>query len=157
MVEAQARGTQSGEPQEFIAFHVGEQTYCIDIIAVREIRGWTPATPLPHAPAFVRGVINLRGSVLPVVDLAARLGWPVKEPTARHAVIVVHANGQIVGLLVEAVSNIMTLSPDSIQPTPEVASDLSKSFIQGIVAADREVISVLIVKNLLPDEYSIGA
>jgi purine-binding chemotaxis protein CheW len=157
MVEAQARGSQIGEPQEFIAFHVGEQTYCIDIIAVREIRGWTPATPLPHAPAFVRGVINLRGSVLPVVDLAARLGWPVKEPTARHAVIVVHANGQIVGLLVEAVSNIMTLSPDSIQPTPEVASDLSKSFIQGIVAADREVISVLIVKNLLPDEYSIGA
>jgi purine-binding chemotaxis protein CheW len=157
MTDASVNGSQAGEPQEFIAFHVGDQTYCIDIIAVREIRGWTPATPLPHAPAFVRGVINLRGSVLPVVDLAARLGWPVKEPTARHAVIVVHSNGQIVGLLVEAVSNIMTLNPDSIQPTPEIASDLSKSFIQGIVAADAEVISVLIVKNLLPDGFSIAA
>ncbi len=145
------------EPQEFIAFHVGEQTYCIDIITVREIRGWTPATPLPHAPSFVRGVINLRGSVLPVVDLAARLGLPIKEPTARHAVIVVQSNGQIVGLLVEAVSNIMTIAPDAIQPTPEVASELSKSFIQGIVAADQQVISVLIVRNLLPESLQLAA
>jgi purine-binding chemotaxis protein CheW len=149
--------TQGAEPQEFIAFHVGEQTYCIDIITVREIRGWTPATPLPHAPPFVRGVINLRGSVLPVVDLAARLGLPIKEPSARHAVIVVQCNHQIVGLLVEAVSNIIMLSPDAIQPTPEVASDLSRSFIQGIVAAETEVISVLIVKNLLPDSLPLAA
>jgi purine-binding chemotaxis protein CheW len=148
---------QGVEPQEFIAFHVGEQTYCIDIIAVREIRGWTPATPLPHAPSFVRGVINLRGSVLPVVDLAARLGLPIKEPTARHAVILVQSNGQIVGLLVEAVSNIMTIAPDAIQPTPEVASELSKSFIQGIVAADQQVISVLIVRNLLPESLQLAA
>jgi purine-binding chemotaxis protein CheW len=149
--------TQGAEPQEFIAFHVGEQTYCIDIITVREIRGWTPATPLPHAPPFVRGVINLRGSVLPVVDLAARLGLPVKEPSARHAVIVVQCNHQIVGLLVEAVSNIIMISPDAIQPTPEVASELSRSFIQGIVAADKEVISVLIVKNLLPEYLPVAA
>ncbi|MEK4035197.1 chemotaxis protein CheW [Methylocystis sp. IM3] len=157
MSGATIQAAQGVEPQEFIAFHVGEQTYCIDIIAVREIRGWTPATPLPHAPSFVRGVINLRGSVLPVVDLAARLGLPVKEPTARHAVIVVHSNGQIVGLLVEAVSNIMTISPDAIQPTPEVASDLSRSFIKGIVAADKEVISVLIVRNLLPESMPFAA
>jgi purine-binding chemotaxis protein CheW len=148
---------QGVEPQEFIAFHVGEQTYCIDIITVREIRGWTPATPLPHAPSFVRGVINLRGSVLPVVDLAARLGLPMKEPTGRHAVIGVQSNGQIVGLLVEAVSNIMTIAPDAIQPTPEVASELSKSFIQGIVAADQQVISVLIVRNLLPESLQLAA
>ncbi|WP_363346894.1 chemotaxis protein CheW [Methylocystis echinoides] len=157
MSGAPIQAAQGVEPQEFIAFHVGEQTYCIDIIAVREIRGWTPATPLPHAPPFVRGVINLRGSVLPVVDLAARLGLPIKEPTARHAVIVVQSNGQIVGLLVEAVSNIMTISADAIQPTPEVASDLSRSFIKGIVAADKEVISVLIVKNLLPDSMPFAA
>jgi purine-binding chemotaxis protein CheW len=105
----------------------------------------------------VRGVINLRGSVLPVVDLAARLGLPIKEPTARHAVIVVQSNGQIVGLLVEAVSNIMTIAPDAIQPTPEVASELSRSFIQGIVAADQQVISVLIVKNLLPESLQLAA
>jgi purine-binding chemotaxis protein CheW len=157
MNDVSMRIQQGNATQEYIAFNVGQQTYCIDIIAVREIRGWTPATPLPHAPSFVRGVINLRGSVLPVVDLAARLGWPVKEPTARHALIVVHANGQIVGLLVEAVSNIMTLSPDGIQPAPEVASDPSKSFIQDIVAVDNEIISVLIVQNLLPERLSMSA
>jgi len=120
-------------------------------MAVREIRGWTPATPLPHAPIYVRGVINLRGAVLPVIDLAARLALPVKEPTARHAVIVVQTDSQVVGLLVEAVSNIMTVSPDAIQPTPEVASDLSRAFIKGIVAAETEVISVLVIKHLLPE------
>lgn len=149
--------TQSSEPQEFIAFHIGEQTYCIDIMAVREIRGWTPATPLPHAPSFVRGVINLRGAVLPVVDLSARLGLPTKEPTARHAVIVVQYDGQFVGLLVEAVSNIIMIPPNAIQPTPEVASELSRSFIKGIVAAEKEVISVLVIKNLLPESLPCAA
>ena len=139
------------EPQEYIAFHIGNQTFCIDIMAVREIRGWTPATPLPHAPGFVRGVINLRGAVLPVVDLSARLGLPQKEPTARHAVIVVQQGGQVAGLLVDAVSNILMLSQESIQATPEVASELSRAFIKGIVAAEKEVISVLIIKNLLPE------
>jgi purine-binding chemotaxis protein CheW len=143
--------SSAGEPQEYIAFHISNQTFCIDIMAVREIRGWTPATPLPHAPGFVRGVINLRGAVLPVVDLAARLGLPQKEPTARHAVIVVQQGGQVAGLLVDAVSNILMLNQDSIQPTPEVASELSRAFIKGIVAAEKEVISVLIIKNLVPE------
>lgn len=145
------------DSMEFIAFHVGGQTYCIDIMAVREIRGWTPATPLPHSPSFVRGVINLRGAVLPVVDLAARLALPVKEPTARHAVIVVQNENQVAGLLVEAVSNIMMISQNDIQPTPEVASELSRSFIKGIVAADKEVISVLVIKNLLPESLPCAA
>jgi purine-binding chemotaxis protein CheW len=140
-----------GDPKEYIAFHIAAQTFCIDIMAVREIRGWTPATPLPHAPGFVRGVINLRGAVLPVVDLAARLGLPQKEPSARHAVIVVQQGAQVAGLLVDAVSNILMLNPDAIQPTPEVASEMSRAFIRGIVAAEKEVISVLIIKNLLPE------
>jgi purine-binding chemotaxis protein CheW len=148
---------ENNDPDEFIAFHVGDQTYCIDIMAVREIRGWTPATPLPHAPHFVRGVINLRGAVLPVIDLAARLGLPMKEPTARHAVIVVQNETQVVGLLVEAVSNIITIAPDAIQPTPEVASELSRSFIKGIVAAEKEVISVLVVKHILPESLPCAA
>jgi purine-binding chemotaxis protein CheW len=146
-----------GDPSEFIAFHVGEQTYCIDIMVVREIRGWTPATPLPRAPSFVHGVINLRGTVLPVIDLGARFGLPPKEPTARQAIIVVQHADQIIGLLVDAVSNILTLSPDSIQPTPEIASDVSRTLVRGIVAVDKELISVLVVKNLLPQINELAA
>jgi purine-binding chemotaxis protein CheW len=156
MRDATLRGAPA-DPAEYIAFHVGEQTFCIDIMVVREIRGWTPATPLPHAPGFLRGVINLRGAVLPVVDLASRLGLPAREPTARHAVIVVQHGGQVVGLLVDAVSNILMLSPESIQPAPEMASDPSRVFIKGIVARENSVISILIVKNLLPDTQQHAA
>jgi purine-binding chemotaxis protein CheW len=154
---AKGASPQATSPMEFIAFHVGEQTFCIDIMAVREIRGWTPATPLPHAPTFVRGVINLRGTVLPVVDLAARLGLPSSEATARHAIIVVEDQNQVVGLLVQAVSNIMMVSPEAIQPTPEIASESCRGFIRGIVASGKEMINVLIAKNLLPDRIRSAA
>ncbi len=78
-----------GSGRELISFRTGALEFCVDIMAVREIRGWTPATPLPHTPGWVRGVINLRGAVLSIVDLATRLGLETGEPTARHVVIVV--------------------------------------------------------------------
>ena len=74
---------KSGTARELIAFAVGEQEFCIDVMSVREIRGWTPATVLPHSQSFVRGVINLRGAVLPIVDLAVRLGFPPAEVMGR--------------------------------------------------------------------------
>jgi purine-binding chemotaxis protein CheW len=150
MVEMQSRAA-TNLAKEVIAFHIGAQTFCIDIMAVREIRGWTPATPLPHSPNFVRGVINLRGAVLPVIDLATRLGLMQSEPTARHAVIVVQCASQVVGLLVDAVSNILTLTPDAIQPTPEVASEIARTFVKGVVASGDSMISVLTIQNLLPE------
>ena len=100
--------TANSANNEFVAFRVGAQDFCVDIMGVREIRGWTPATPLPHAPPFVRGVINLRGAVLPIVDLAMRFGLGLTEPTPRSVIIVVHVHQQIVGLLVDAVSDILT-------------------------------------------------
>jgi purine-binding chemotaxis protein CheW len=151
MAEMHSRTTTTNLAKEFIAFHIGAQTFCIDIMAVREIRGWTPATPLPHSPNFVRGVINLRGAVLPVIDLATRLGLMQSEPTARHAVIVVQSANQVVGLLVDAVSNILTLTPDAIQPTPEVASEIARTFVKGVVASGDSMISVLTIQNLLPE------
>uniref|UniRef100_UPI0028114691 chemotaxis protein CheW n=1 Tax=Phenylobacterium sp. TaxID=1871053 RepID=UPI0028114691 len=78
----------AGLGQELISFRIGAQEFCVDIMDVREIRGWTPATAIPQAPAFVRGVINLRGAVLPILDLGARLGLGAADPTARHVIIV---------------------------------------------------------------------
>jgi len=138
------------DPTKFIAFNISKQRFCIDIMSVREIRGWTPATPLPHAQSFMRGVINLRGGVLPVVDLASRLGFPMNEPTARHVIIVAELPGQIVGFLVDAVSDIIEISPDSIQPTPDVASTMAKDFVRGVIAADKGMISVLRTEKLAP-------
>ena len=135
---------------EFVAFRVGAQEFCVDIMGVREIRGWTPATPLLHAPPYVRGVINLRGAVLPIVDLAMRFGLGLTEPTPRSVIIVVHIHQQIVGLLVDAVSDILTSSEASMQPTPDIASDMAKTFVKGVYAVDGRMISIVTLDSVLP-------
>jgi purine-binding chemotaxis protein CheW len=126
-------------------------------MAVREIRGFAPATPLPQSPAFVRGVINLRGAVLPIIDLSARLGFPPAEPTARHVIMVVQVGHQTVGLLVDAVSDILTVASESIQPTPDVASEMTKSFVRGVLAIDGRMISLIALDNVLPAMESEAA
>lgn len=143
--------------RELISFRIGEQEFCVDIMSVREIRGWTPATPLPRTPAFMKGVINLRGAVLPIVDLGARLGLSTGEPTARHVIMVVSVGDRTVGLLVDAVSDILDLTDDLIQPTPDVASDQVKSFVKGIFAVDGRMISVIELDRLLPEPEAEAA
>jgi methyl-accepting chemotaxis protein/chemotaxis signal transduction protein len=144
-------------PQELITFRVGGQEFCVDVMSVREIRGWTPATPVPKAPSFVRGVINLRGTVLPIVDLAARLGFKPAEPTARHAIMVTQVHRQVVGLLVDGVSDIVTITQDNIQPTPDVASDMAKTFVRGVIVLEGRLISLITLDNLLPQGEQIAA
>ena len=139
------------EGNEFIAFCIGEQEYCLDIMAIREIRGWTPATILPNSPDYVQGVINLRGSVLPIVDLAKRLQIKDTEATARHVIIITQIGTQIVGLLVDSVSDILTVRAENIQATPDVASEIAASFIGGVIAMDERMISVLALENILPN------
>jgi purine-binding chemotaxis protein CheW len=141
---------ESTRQQEFVSFRVGAQEFCIDIMSVREIRGWAPATSIPHAPHYVRGVINLRGAVLPIVDLAARLGLPSVEPTARHVIIVTQIGERIAGVLVDAVSDILTTEERSIQDTPDVASSRARSFLRGVLALDGRMISIITVENILP-------
>jgi purine-binding chemotaxis protein CheW len=141
-----------GNPgRELISFRIGAQEFCVDIMEVREIRGWTPATALPQAPAFVRGVINLRGAVLPIVDLGARLGLGAADPTARHVIIVAQVQNQVVGLLVDAVSDILTVTDDMIQPTPDVASEMVRTFVRGLLAIEGRMVSFISLDRVLPD------
>jgi purine-binding chemotaxis protein CheW len=144
------RKTDGVTKREMITFLVGAQEFCVDVMSVREIRVWTPATPLVHAPSFVCGVINLRGVVLPIIDFAARLGLPPTEPTSRHAILVVEIGDQTIGLMVEGVSEILTISQDLIQPTPDVASQMAKDFVSGVVATDGRMISLIALHAILP-------
>lgn len=139
------------DPRELIAFRIGDQEFCVDIRAVREIRGWAPATPLPGAPGYVRGVINLRGAVLPIVDLSGRLGLGAAVPSARHVIIVARLGMRTVGLLVEAVSDILSISEEAIQPTPDVACDTVRSFVKGVIPMDGRMISLIALDGLLPE------
>ncbi|MCR5873855.1 chemotaxis protein CheW [Phenylobacterium sp. J426] len=144
--------------QELISFRIGAQEFCVDIMDVREIRGWTPATAIPDSPAFVRGVINLRGAVLPIMDLGARLGLGAADPTARHVIIVAQVQNQVVGLLVDAVSDILTITEDQIQPTPDVGSDFARSSVRGLLAIDGRMVSFLSLGGLFPqDDLEVAA
>ena len=143
--------------RELIAFRIGSQEFCVDIMSVREIRGWTPATPLPRSPGYLKGVINLRGTVLPIIDLGARFGLPTTEPTARHVIMVAHIGGRTVGLLVDAVSDILEMTDASVQPTPDVASDQVKSFVKGIFSIDGRMISLIELDHVLPEREAEAA
>ena len=138
------------ERRELISFRIGEQEFCVDIMSVREIRGWTVATPLPRTPDFVRGVINLRGAVLPIIDLSARLGLGATEPEARHVIIVCRIANQMVGLLVDAVSDILTVTDELVQPTPDVGCEQVRHFVKGIMAVDGRMISLISLDRVLP-------
>ncbi len=142
--------TPSGHGRELIAFRIAAQEFCVDIMVVREIRGWTQATPLPRAPDFVRGVINLRGAVLPIVDLASRLGLQPTVATERHVIIVTQIADQLVGLLVDAVSDILTVDNTAIQAPPDVASAMVRDFVQGLLAIDGRMISLMTLDRVLP-------
>ncbi len=142
---------KAGAARELITFAVGNQEFCIDVMSVREIRGWTPATVLPHSQPFVRGVINLRGAVLPIMDLAVRLGFPAAEPMGRHVIIVVQVGSQVAGLLVDAVSDILTVTEAEILPPPDVASDMARRFVSGLLAMDGRMVSLLSVNHVLPE------
>jgi len=150
--------THSNHEQiELISFRIVEQEFCVDIMAVREIRGWAPATPLPQTPPYMRGVINLRGAVLPIMDLAVRLGLPATEPSARSVIIVVKSGERLVGLLVDAVSDILTVTTDAIQPTPDVACDRVRGFIRGLISLDGRMISQVALDRVMPELEAIAA
>jgi purine-binding chemotaxis protein CheW len=143
--------------RELIAFRVGDQEFCVNVMSVREIRGWTPATAMPHSPSYMKGVINLRGAVLPIIDLSARLGMKPTEPTQRHVIIVAQVHRKVVGLLVDAVSDILTVSEDNVQPTPEIASELQRQFARGIMAIEKRLICLLELEAIFPDAESEAA
>lgn len=147
----------SASRREMIAFRIGEQEFCVDIMSVREIRGWTAATPLPHAQPYMRGVINLRGAVLPIVDLSARLGFGPTEPQARHVIIVVACGSQQAGLLVDAVSDILGVADEMLQPTPNVASETVRAFIHGIIAIDGRMIGQIGLERIFPETEAEAA
>jgi purine-binding chemotaxis protein CheW len=129
--------------RELISFLTGGQEFCLDVQCVREIRGWTPATPMPHAPEFVCGVINLRGTAMPVLDLGARFGFGATEPDARHVIIVAQVQDQPVGLLVDAVCDTLTISPDEVQPAPEVAGEASRRVFTGLLPLGERMVTLV--------------
>jgi len=138
--------------REFITFEVNGQLFGLDIMAIREIRAWTPVTRLPRVPCYVAGVVNLRGTVLPVIDLAARLGWQETEASPRHAIIVTQIAGQARGLIVDSVRDIVTIAADALQVPPVTSGDGVIPFIEGLAAIGEQMVMVLDLERLNADD-----
>ncbi len=119
MSNAAASSAGAGAVKQFISFRIGGEEYAIDIMAVREIKGWTETTSLPNQPQHILGVMNLRGTIVPVFDLRRRFGMGLTEASRSHVVIIVAVLDRIVGLLVDAVSDILTIDSSEIARCPK--------------------------------------
>jgi purine-binding chemotaxis protein CheW len=149
--------TEHSSGRELISFRIGDQEFCVDIASVVEIRGWTPTTPLPQTAAYVRGVINLRGTIMPVLDLGARLGMAAAEPTSRHVIIVVDIRDRKVGLVVDAVCETLAIGPDDVQPAPGLAEGEASRAVAGFIPLPDRMITLLHLDPLLPSEVDHAA
>ncbi len=140
-----------GSETELLSFLVGGQDYSVDIMSVREIRGGAQATSLPHSPSYVQGVINLRGTVLPIMDLAKRLGMKEEQNNARNVIIVVAIGDRTVGLMVDAVSDILSIAEDDMQPPPEMRADQDRNFVSALTIVEDRMIRILDLNAVLPE------
>ena len=156
-LEIQAVGPGTGGMVELISFEIGGQEYCIDVRSVREIRGWTPVTPMPQTPDFILGVINLRGTVMPVLDLRCRLGLGRTEPSSRHVIVVIEEGARIAGVLVDAVQETFKLAASLLQAPPAMDSDANNQFVDAIIPLEERMLSRLVVDRLLPLEPALAA
>lgn len=134
--------------QEVLTFTIDDQSYGLDLLSVREIRAWTDVTPLPNTPPFVRGVINLRGAVVPIFDLRVRLGGGVTQPTSANVVIVVEIGDESCGLLVDTVSDILALGAESLQPVPATAADAEHTFLSALATHEDRMVALIDVNRL---------
>jgi purine-binding chemotaxis protein CheW len=136
-------------PTQLISFAIGDDQYGVDIMAVREIKGWTDITPLPRQPDYVRGVLNLRGVIVPIVDLRCRFGQGLTQATPLHIVIIVQIASKPIGLLADRVLDIVSLDVTQIKPVPRVAQAQRVSFLSGLVTTEAGMIALIDLPNLL--------
>jgi purine-binding chemotaxis protein CheW len=133
---ASAAGSNGRTAQggEFLTFRLGAEEYGIDILRVQEIRSYEPPTRIANAPSFIKGVVNLRGVIVPIIDLRLKLGCEQVEYNAFTVVVVLNVRGRVVGAVVDSVSDVLELTSGEIKPAPELNSSVDASYITGIGA-----------------------
>lgn len=137
---------------EFISFSIGEDQYGVEIIAVREIKGWTNVTQLPRQPDYVRGVLNLRGVMVPIIDLRCRFGQGVTEASPMHVVIIVQIADRSVGILADRVLDIVSVEMARIQPVPKVTRAAQSDLLSGLVTTESAMIALIDLKYLVASD-----
>lgn len=155
----QGKDAQDETACQYLTFLLGDEEYGVEILRVQGIQGWSSATPIPNAPDYVLGVTNLRGDIVPIMDLRRRFGLEVREFGPTTVVIVVRAKGikqdRIVGLVVDSVSEVYTVGDDDIQPAPGFTGDVDTQFIRGLTSIDERMLILLNIDKLLDDSFEL--
>jgi len=134
---------------EFLTFQLGKEEYGIDILRVQEIRSYETPTRIAHAPDFIKGVVDLRGVIVPIVDLRMKLACPTVEYTAFTVVIILNVADTVLGVVVDSVADVVNLALDAIRPTPQFQSQVDEAFIKGIATVDERMLIVMDIEALL--------
>ena len=137
---------------EFLTFRLGAEEYGIDILKVQEIRSYEQPTRIANSPAFIKGVVNLRGVIVPIVDLRIKLGCDTAEYNSFTVVIVLNVKGRVVGAVVDSVSDVLALDAQTIKPAPEMNSAVDTSFITGIGSVAERMLILMDIEGLIASE-----
>ncbi|WP_102945512.1 chemotaxis protein CheW [Stenotrophomonas sp. VV52] len=140
---------------EYLSFTLGAEHYGVDILKVQEIRGYDSVTRVPDAPDYIKGVINLRGTIVPVIDLRLKLRLDEARYDAFTVMIVLNVDNRVVGIVVDSVSDVIPLNADQIRPTPEFGAAVDTRFISGIGTQDDRMLILLDIETLL-DSADMG-
>lgn len=136
----------------FLAFRLAGQDYGIAIAKVQEIREWSKVTPLPNSPPYIKGMLNLRGAIVPIIDLRMRFGLPAMEYDALTVIIVVNVGGRMAGIVADTVSDVVSAGPDRRRAMPEFEGQANRQFIEGLAQIDEQLMILLNVDRLVHPE-----
>lgn len=145
----QNKSAGSAAANEFLAFTLGKEEYGIDILRVQEIRGYEAVTRIANAPEFIKGVVNLRGIIVPIVDM--RIKFQLGEPTYDQFTVVIILNiaGRITGMVVDSVSDVITLSPEQIKPAPQMGTTFNSDYLTGLGTLDERMLILVDIDKLM--------
>lgn len=146
--QSRETGEQASVPRQFLTFTIGAEEYGVDIMSVREIKGWTETTRLPNTPDYMRGVMNLRGIIIPIFDLRMRFNHGLTDATAKHVVIILAIGTRNIGILVDTVSDILETTSDAIKPAPERANQSESECVTGLISHEERMVVLLDLNHL---------
>jgi purine-binding chemotaxis protein CheW len=141
--------SSEGEGNQFLTFRIDEEEYGVEILRVQEIKGFSKITPLPNTPAEVKGMMNLRGTVVPIIDLRMRFGLMESEYNRFTVIIVVNVGGKVMGMVVDAVSDVLNVSAKEVAPPPDLGGQIDTSFMTGITRTGDRLITLLNIDRLI--------
>ncbi len=141
--------THDAPASQYLTLNLAQEEYGVDILAVREIRGWTPVTRIPQAPSYVLGVLNLRGAIVPVIDMRLRFGLPREEYTANTVTVIVTVAGRNFGVVVDGVSDVLDVTAANLRPVPDMGTTVDTEYLKGLTAVNERMVLLLDVDKLL--------